>query len=57
MKRLTEAIVARGERRISETRAHVEQCRIEVRAEIDRLYEVERRLTAENRVLREALRD
>jgi len=45
----------RGERRISEKRAYIDRCSSEARAEIDRLYEAERRLTLENRMLREAL--
>jgi hypothetical protein len=47
LKARTKAIVARGERRISATRAHVAKCGEELRTEIDRLYEAERTLTSE----------
>ena len=55
MKESTQDIFQRGERRISEKRAHIDRCSSEARAEIDRLYEAERRLTLENQMLREAL--
>ena len=55
MKDSTRAMAQRGERRISEKRAYIDRCSSEARAEIDRLYEAERRLTLENRMLREAL--
>ena len=55
MKDSTRAMAQRGERRISEKRAYIDLCSSEARAEIDRLYEAERSLTLENRMLREAL--
>jgi regulator of replication initiation timing len=55
MKGSTRAMFERGERRISEKRDRIYSGMSEARAEIDRLYEAERRLTLENRMLREAL--
>ena len=55
MKGSTRAMFERGERRISEKRDRIYSGMFEARAEIDRLYEAERRLTLENQMLREAL--
>ena len=41
MKGSTRAMFQRGERRISEKRAHIDRCSSEARAEIDRLYEAD----------------